>query len=336
MGTVMTPVIGWPAMRALICDDYTGIDGLRIGELEDPKPGPGSVLVEVTAATVNFADVLMVKGDYQIRPEPPFAPGYELAGTVLESNDAASLSPGDRVAGFTFHGALAEKAVVQQQNVARLPDAISFDVGSTLPGGYGTSYHGLVDRARLKQGETLLVLGASGGVGLSAVQIGHALGARVIAAVSSEEKARAVRDSGADEVIRYDQVGIRDGIKDLTGGVGVDVVYDPVGGDITEEVLRSTAWNGRLLVVGFAAGGIPRIPLNLPLLKGNAIVGVFWGRFTQEEPEKHQENFATIVDWAETGRITPLIQKTYALDDGAEALRWIEGRNAIGRVVVRP
>lgn len=321
-------------MRALICDDYTGIDGLRVGDLTDPHPGPGSVLVEVKAATVNFADVLMVKGDYQIRPDPPFSPGYELAGTVLEANDAGGLAPGDRVAGFTFHGALAEKAVVLAQNAARLPESIGFDVGSTLPGGYGTSYHALVDRARLAEGETLLVLGASGGVGLAAVQIGHALGARVIAAVSSEEKAEAVRGSGADEVIRYDQVGLREGIKEVTDGSGVDVVYDPVGGDLTEQALRSTAWNGRLLVIGFAGGGIPTIPLNLPLLKGNSIVGVFWGRFTQEEPERHRENFATILRWAESGRIRPLIQKRYQLDDAAAALRWIEDRNAIGRVVV--
>lgn len=323
-------------MRALICDDYAGIDGLRVGELADPERGSGSVLVKVEAVTVNFADVLMVKGEYQIRPDPPFAPGYELAGTVIEADEDSGLSPGDRVCGFAFHGGLAEKAVLLAQNVARLPESIGFEVGSTLPGGYGTSYHALVDRGRLEREETLLVLGASGGVGLAAVQIGRALGARVIAAVSSEEKARAVRGSGADEVIRYDQVGIREGIDQLTEGAGVDVVYDPVGGDITEQVLRSTAWNGRLLVVGFAAGGIPRIPLNLPLLKGNSIVGVFWGRFTQEDPERHVANFATIVDWAARGRISPVIQKTYTLDDGAEAMRWIEGRNAIGRVVVTP
>jgi NADPH2:quinone reductase len=271
-----------------------------------------------------------------VRPDPPFAPGYELAGRVLQADEGGEFSSGDRVCGFAFHGALAERALLSSQNVARLPDSIDYSVGSTLPGGYGTSYHALVDRARLEKGETLLVLGASGGVGLAAVQIGHVLGARVIAAVSSDGKADAVRASGADDVIRYDQVGIRDGINDLTEGAGVDVVYDPVGGDLTEQVLRSTSWNGRLLVIGFAAGGIPRIPLNLPLLKGNSIVGVFWGRFTQEEPEKHRENFATIVEWAENGLIEPLIQKTYSLAEGADALRWLEGRNAIGRVVVEP
>jgi NADPH2:quinone reductase len=323
-------------MRALICDDYVGIEGLRVGELPDPEPGPGSVLIHVDAVAVNFADTLMVKGEYQIRPDPPFAPGYEMAGTVLEANDALGLVRGQRVCGFSFYGGLAEKAVLLARNTAPLPDSISTDVGSTLPGGYGTSYHALVDRAHLVEGEKLLVLGASGGVGMAAVQIGNALGARVIAAVSSEEKADAARAAGAHEVIRYDDMGLRDGIDDLTSGSGVDVVYDPVGSDLTEQALRATAWNGRLLVVGFAAGGIPSIPLNLPLLKGNSIVGVFWGRFTQEEPERHAANFATLVEWAAAGKIRPTIQKKFSLDDGAQALQWVADRKAIGRVIVNP
>lgn len=323
-------------MRALICDDYGGIESLRVGELPDPEPEPGSVLVGVEAVAVNFADALMVKGQYQIRPDPPFAPGYELAGTVLEVNGADGLAAGDRIAGFTFHGGMAERAVIQASNAARLPDSIDFDVASTLPGGYGTSYHALVDRADIQSGETLLVLGASGGVGMAAVQIGRALGATVIAAVSSDEKASAAREAGAHEVVRYDQVPIRDAIEEVTDGAGVDVVYDPVGGETTNQVLRSTNWNGRLLVVGFAAGDIPTIPLNLPLLKGNSIVGVFWGRFTQEEPEKHRANFARIVEWAAEGRINPIIQKRLSLDDGADALQWVADRKAIGRVVINP
>lgn len=307
-----------------------------MGELPDPEPGPGSVLVDVEAVTVNFADTLMVKGQYQIKPDPPFAPGYELAGTVTSANQAEGLSPGDRIAGFTFHGGLAEKAVIQVQNAALLPDEIDSNVASTLPGGYGTSYHALVDRADLRAGETLLVLGASGGVGMAAVQIGRALGARVIAAVSSEEKAAAATAAGAEEVIRYDQVPIRAGIDEMTDGGGVDVVYDPVGGDTTEQVLRSINWNGRLLVVGFAAGDIPLIPLNLPLLKGNSIVGVFWGRFTQEEPDRHRANFARIVEWAAEGKIAPIIQRQYTLDEGAAALQWVADRKAIGRVIVNP
>lgn len=323
-------------MRALISDGYDGIDALRLGELPDPEPGPGSVLVKVEAVTVNFADTLMVKGEYQVKPEPPFAPGYELAGTIIVANQAEGLSPGDRVCGFAYYGALAEKAVVDARNVALIPDTMAADVASTLPGGYGTSYHALVDRARLREGETLLVLGASGGVGMAAVQIGRVLGAKVIAAVSSKEKAEAAIAAGAHDVIRYDETGIREGIEQTTSGGGVDVVYDPVGGDTTEQVLRSTNWNGRLLVVGFAAGDIPRIPLNLPLLKGNALVGVFWGRFTQEEPKKHEANFATIVDWASEGKLSPIIQKRYTLDEAADALQWLADRKAIGRVVVLP
>lgn len=323
-------------MRALICDDYEGIDALRVGELPDPETGPGSILVGVEAVTVNFADTLMVKGEYQIRPETPFAPGYELAGTVLEANEAPGLEPGDRVAGFTFHGALAEKAVIAVQNAMKIPDSLGSDVASTLPGGYGTSYHALVDRGRLQAGETLLVLGASGGVGMAAVQLGAVIGARVVAAVSTDEKAEAARLAGAHEVVRYDQTPIREAIEKVTEGGGVDVVFDPVGGEITEQVLRSTRWNGRLLVIGFAAGDIPSIPLNLPLLKGNAIVGVFWGRFTQEEPERHRENFARIVEWAAEGKISPIIQTKYPLDEAQAALRWIADRKAVGRVVVRP
>ena len=323
-------------MRALICVDYSGIDSLRVGELPDPEPGPGSILVRVESVTVNFADTLMVKGQYQIRPDPPFAPGYELAGTVLESNQDADFSPGDRVAAFTFHGGMAEKAVIQTENAARLPDSVDLDAGATLPGGYGTSYHALVDRAALQPDETLLVLGASGGVGMAAVQIGRVLGARVIAAVSSEDKAQAATKAGANDVIRYDQAPIREAIEEITAGGGVDVVYDPIGGETTEQVLRSTNWNGRLLVVGFAAGDIPSIPLNLPLLKGNAILGVFWGRFTREEPKRHQSNFARIVEWAAEGKLEPLIQKRYPLDEAAQALQWVEDRKAIGRVIVNP
>lgn len=323
-------------MRALICDDYSGIASLRVGELPDPEPGPGTILVRVESVTVNFADTLMVRGQYQVRPDPPFAPGYELAGTVIDVNDAPGLTHGDRICGFTFHGAMAEQAVVQAGNAARIPDDIEFDTASTLPSGYGTSYHALVDRARLDPGETLLVLGASGGVGMAAVQIGKLLGARVLAAVSSDEKAKAATSAGAHETIRYDRVDIRDAIGELTGGDGVDVVFDPVGGDTTEQVLRSTNWNGRLLVVGFAAGDIPKIPLNLPLLKGNSIVGVFWGRFTQEEPERHAANFAQIVEWAAAGQIRPIIQRTYSLDDGAAAMQWVADRRAVGRVVINP
>lgn len=323
-------------MQALICDDYGGVDALRVGELPAPKPDPGSVLIEVESVAVNFADILLVSGEYQLRPEPPFAPGYEVAGTVVVANQAPGVSPGDRVAGFLWYGGMAERAVLKASNLVVLPDAIAFDPAATLPGTYGTSYHALVDRARLDAGETLLVLGASGGVGMAAVQIGRCLGATVIGAVSSAEKARAVEDAGAAAVIRYDETPLREAIDEVTDGAGVDVVYDPVGGEMTEMALRSTRWNGRLLVIGFAAGRIPDIPLNLPLLKGNSIVGVFWGRFTTEQPEKHMANLRTIVDWVKQGRLQPVIQRSFPLIDGKDAMSWVAERKAIGRVVINP
>ncbi|MDH3190260.1 MAG: NADPH:quinone oxidoreductase family protein [Acidimicrobiia bacterium] len=323
-------------MRALICDEYTGIDNLRFGELPDPTPKPGSALIEVEAAAVGFADSLVVAGLYQMRPDLPFAPGSEAAGTVLATGGIDGIAPGDRVCGFVGFGGLAERALMPANAIVRLPESISFDTGAAIPVSYGTSYHALVDRARLEAGEDLLVLGASGGVGLAAVQIGKALGANVIAAVSSAAKAEAVRDAGADHVIRYDEVPLRDGIAEVTNGAGVDVVYDPVGGESTEHALRSTKWNGRLLVVGFAAGQIPSIPINLTLVKGNAIIGVFWGRHYMEQPDENERNFRQIMTWVEDGTLSPLIQKVFPLEDGAEAIRWVAERKAIGRVVVKP
>ena len=323
-------------MRALISDDFTGIDALRIGDLPDPQPGPGCVLIEVEAAAVSFADSLMVSGLYQFRPEPPFAPGYEVAGTVTMANQARGLSPGDRVCGFLLHGGLAEKAVLKASNTAKLPEEVGFEVGAVIPATYGTSYHALVDRAGLNEGETLLVLGAAGGVGLAAVQIGKALGATVIGAVSSDEKAQLVTECGADEVIRYDQTPLREGIDRATDGSGVDVVYDPVGGEMTELALRSTRWRGRVLVVGFAAGGIPEISMNIPLLKGNALVGVFWGRFTDEEPERSEENTRLLIRMVQEGRVRPVIDRTFPLERADEALAWVADRRASGKVVVIP
>lgn len=323
-------------MQALICDDYGGIEALRVGELPAPTPGIGSVLIEVESVAVNYADTLLVSGQYQLRPDPPFAPGYEVAGTVIDANQADGVSPGDRVAGFLWYGGMAERAVMSTANLVVLPDSITFDVASTLPGTYGTSYHALVDRGRVQPGETLLVLGASGGVGMAAVQIGKALEATVVAAVSSQEKEEAAAEAGAHHVIRYDREPLREGIDRVTDGHGVDVVFDPVGGDTTEQALRSTRWGGRLLVIGFAAGGIPQIPLNLPLLKGNSIVGVFWGRFTTEDPDRHQQNLRRIVDWVVDGRLHPLVQRNYSLGEGREAMRWVAARKAIGRVVVNP
>lgn len=323
-------------MRALICDDYGGIDALRVGELPEPVPSPGSVLIAVESVVVNFADTLMVKGDYQMRPEPPFAPGYEMAGTVIVANKAPGFSPGDRVCGFHWYGGMAERSVLLSQNITKLPDSIPSDVGCTISGTYGTSFHALVDRGQIREGENLLVLGAAGGVGTAAVQIGKALGANVIAAVSTEHKASFVTQAGADHVIRYDQTPLRDGIGEATGGAGVDVVFDPVGGEWTELALRSTRWGGRVLVIGFAAGTIPEVSLNIPLLKGNSIMGVFWGRFTTEQPELHKANESRLVEWVEQGRLNPIIQSVYPLDEAKDAMRWVADRKAMGRVIVNP
>ncbi|MET0567234.1 MAG: NADPH:quinone oxidoreductase family protein [Acidimicrobiia bacterium] len=323
-------------MRALICDRYDGLDALRIGEMPDPTPPPGAVLVSVKAAAVNFQDLLVVAGQYQIKPELPFVPGNEFAGVVETANGVGDFSPGDRVVGFVGTGAMAERATAYVGAITRLPDHIGFVVGAAIPVAYGTSYHALVDRARLRAEETLLVLGAAGGVGIAAIQIGKALGAKVVAAVSSDQKARVAEDAGADEVIRYDDVPLRDGIAAATFGEGVDVVYDPVGGNATELALRSINWNGRLLVVGFASGDIPRIPLNLTLVKGNSIVGVFWGRFNIEEPVKSAENNQIVMDWVADGTLSPLVQKILPLDDAVQALRWVAERKVVGRVVVTP
>lgn len=231
---------------------------------------------------------------------------------------------------------MAERATAFPGAIVRLPDQIGFDIGAAVPVAYGTAYHALVDRAALRADETLLVLGAAGGVGIAAVQVGKALGATVLAAVSSAEKAIVARDAGADDVIRYDQVPLRDGIAAGTSGAGVDVVYDPVGGEATELALRSTNWRGRLLVIGFTSGDIPQIPLNLTLVKGNAVVGVFWGRFNIEEPERSAENNQIVMDWVADGTLRPLVQKTFPLDEAVEALRWVADRKVVGRVVVTP
>ncbi|HEU4915763.1 MAG TPA: NADPH:quinone oxidoreductase family protein [Acidimicrobiia bacterium] len=323
-------------MRALICDSYDGWQALRVGEMPDPEPLHGTALVRVEAAAVNFADLLVVAGQYQVKPELPFVPGNEFAGVVETADGVEGLSPGDRVCGFVGMGALAEWTIAYPGAIMPLPETIGFEEGAAIPVAYGTSYHALVDRAGLVEGETLLVLGAGGGVGISAVQIGKALGARVLAAVSSADKADAVRAAGADSVIRYDRVPLRDGIAAATSGGGVDVVYDPVGGAATEQAVRSTNWNGRVLVVGFASGVIPKIPLNLNLVKGNSVIGVFWGRFNLEEPERSSENNRRIMEWVADGTLRPLVQKTYPLADALEAMRWVAERKVIGRVVITP
>lgn len=322
-------------MRALICNSFDGVDSLQVGELPDPALRPGTARIEVEAAAVDFADILMVSGQYQLRPELPFVPGTEWSGVVAETMDLPGWEAGSRVCGFIPYGAMAQKVVAPGDAIIPVPEHISLQTAAAVPVAYGTSYHALVDRAGLHREETLLVLGAAGGVGLAAVQIGKVLEATVIAAVSTEEKAAAVAEAGADAVIRYDRTDLRESIAELTGGRGVDVVYDPVGGELTEQALRDTRWGGRLLVVGFASGKIPRIPLNLTLVKGNAVIGVFWGRFTEEEPRRSAANNRVIMDWVGTGRVRPLVQRTFPLEEAGDAMRWVAGRRAVGRVVVR-
>lgn len=322
-------------MQALICDDFTGIEDLRVGDLPDPEPFPGTALVRIEAAAVNFADSLIVSGDYQARPEAPFAPGSEIAGVIESADGLDGFAVGDRVCGFVgLTGGMAEKGILFPNTMTVLPDEIPFETGAAIPVAYGTAHHALVDRADLDADDTLLVLGAAGGVGLAAVQMGKMIGSRVVAAVSSEEKEAFVRDAGADYIIRYDEVPLREGINEATGGAGVDVVYDPVGGELTELALRDTKWNGMLLVIGFASGKVPRIPINLNLVKGNSIVGVFYGRHVMEEPKKSAEDLKKIVDWVAEGKLSPYVQKTFPLEQAADAIEWVADRKVIGRVVV--
>lgn len=323
-------------MRALICSTLDGIDALAVGELPDPELTAGSARVRIEAAGVNFPDLLVTRGLYQDQPQLPFAPGMEMAGTVIEkADDVTSMTTGDRVFGFLPHGGFAQQTAVPAAALYPMPDSMSFESAAALPIAYGTGYHALVDRGRLTSGETLLVLGAAGGVGMAAVQIGLAIGAKVVGAVSSEAKARAVADAGATEVIRYDQEALRDGLRRLAPE-GVDVVYDPVGGDMTEAAFRSLAWQGRHLVIGFAAGSIPALPVNLALLKGASLVGVFWGRFTALDPAANRANFVTLTRMWEEGRIDPVISDAYPLDDAVDAMRLLAGREAIGKLIVRP
>lgn len=323
-------------MRALICSSLDGIESLTVGELPSPDLVPGSARVRVGATGVNFPDLLVTRGLYQEQPDLPFAPGMEMAGTVEEvSDDVATVAVGDRVFGYLSHGGYAEQTVVGAEALYPVPDEMSLETAAALPIAYGTSYHALVDRGGLAPGETLLVLGAAGGVGMAAMQLGVALGAQVIGAVSSDEKAAAVAAAGPSAVIRYDQEGLRDGLKRVAPS-GVDMVYDPVGGDMTESAFRSLAWKGRHLVIGFAAGPIPSLPVNLALLKGASLVGVFWGRFAATEPAANRANFTTLTQMWSDGRIDPVVTEVFPLERAAEALGRMGSRGAIGKLVVNP
>jgi NADPH2:quinone reductase len=322
-------------MQAVLCRQYGPPDQLVVAEVPAPVAAAGQVLIEVRAAGVNFPDSLIVKGEYQTKPELPFAPGSEVAGVVRAvAADVADFAVGDRVIAFTGIGGFAGAVAVDASRVWRIPDSMDFVSGAAFVIAYGTSHHALKDRAALQPGETLLVLGAAGGVGLTAIQIGKALGARVIAAASSADKLALCRAHGADELIDYRSEDLRARLKTLTAGNGVDVVYDPVGGDYAEPVLRSMAFLGRYLVIGFAAGSIPKIPLNLPLLKVSAIIGVFWGAFARARPQHNRENFQELFAWYAQGKLKPHISATYPLARAAEAITAVMNREAKGKVVL--
>ena len=324
-------------MQAIICNSWGLPDTLILEELPDPVPGPGQVAVEIRAAGVNFPDVLIIQNKYQFKPPLPFIPGSELAGVITAIGDGvADFNVGDRVIAFTAQGAFAQRIVAPVQALMPMPAAMDFDTAAAITLTYGTSHHAVVDRAELKAGETMLVLGAAGGVGLAAIEIGKALGARVIAAASSDDKLRICRDHGADVTINYDEQDLREAIKSATNGKGPDVIYDPVGGHYAEPAFRSIAWRGRYLVVGFANGEIPKLPLNLMLLKGASLVGVFWGEFARREPAKNRQAMLQLMGWLGDGTIRPHISGRYALADTAAALNDMAARKVTGKVVITP
>lgn len=325
------------SMQALRCHAFGPIADLVVEDVPSPVPGAGEVLIDVHAASINYPDTLMVQGLYQVKPALPFTPGAELAGVVVAVGEGVRhLQVGDRVAASTGTGAFAQQAVADAARVMPLPDGMDFDAGASFVLAYGTSLHALRTIAKLQAGETLLVLGAAGGVGIAAVQIAKALGARVIAAASSDAKRRLAREAGADETVDYTQAEWRRDIERLTGGQGADVVYDAVGGSYAEPALRATAWRGRYLVVGFAAGEIPKLPLNLALLKERAILGVFWGAAMTREPRQLAADLKQLSAWFAEGRVTPPVTEQVPLAGAAAAMSRLANRQAMGKLVVRP
>lgn len=325
------------SMRAVRIHALTGPSGLRVDEVPEPTPGAGEVLIDVRAAGVNFPDVLLSHGKYQFKPDPPFVPGGEAAGVVRAVGaGVSSLAPGDRVAVTMLHGAFAEAIVVPELAAVKVPENVGFEAAAATLLTYATTYHALVDRAGLRAGETLLVLGAAGGVGIAAVEIGKWLGAKVIAAASTDEKVAFCKERGADQGICYGREDLKERTKVLTGGQGADVIYDPVGGALAEPALRSIAWQGRYLVIGFAAGDIPKIPLNLVLLKGCQIVGVFWGSFAMREPQKNREHAARLFAAVAEGKLRPHVDAALPFDRASEALERLTQRQVKGKIVLVP
>ena len=324
-------------MKAVLCKEYGMPETLVIEEVEPLRAGKWQVVVTVKACGVNFPDTLIIQRKYQFKPPMPFSPGSEVAGIVKEVGEGVTgISVGDHVIASTGWGGFAEEVVVSANKIIPMPAGLDFTIASAFVLTYGTAYHALKDRAQIQPGETLLVLGAAGGVGIAAIEIGKQLGARMIAAASSDEKLEVCRQHGASEVINYTSQDLRERIKEITGGQGIDVIFDPVGGSYTEPALRSMAWKGRFLVIGFAGGEIPRIPLNLPLLKGFSIVGVFWGSFTEHEPQRSAQNLQELMRWLSQGILKPHISATYPLEQASDALYDMLNRKVLGKPVLVP
>ncbi len=323
-------------MKAVLCKAFGPADTLVVEDVSSPEIKKNEVLLDVHAAGINFPDTLIIEGKYQFKPPFPFSPGGEASGVISAVGEKVShLKVGDRVMALTGWGSCAEQIAVPAYNILPMPDAMDFTTAAAFSMTYGTAMHALKQRGALQAGETLLVLGASGGVGLAAIEIGKAMGARVIAAASSAEKLEVARQAGADELINYQDEDIRERLKTLTKGQGVDVVIDPVGGDLFETVFRSIAWNGRMLVIGFASGTIPSLPANLPLLKGAAVIGVFWGSFAQRQPQDNVANFQQLFAWFAEGKLKPLVSQTFALEDTAQAINTLAARKAVGKLVIK-
>lgn len=324
-------------MRAVVCKSLGPPDNLVVEEQNDLTPKANEVCIKVHACGVNFPDTLIVEGKYQLRPEPPFTPGSEVAGEVLSVGEKVRhVRPGDRVTALVQVGGFADQACAAGEAVMPIPQEMNFTQASAFPLVYGTVMHALTQRGALQSGETLLVLGAGGGVGLAAVQIGKIMGARVIAAASTQEKLSLAKHYGADETVNYSYGSFKDSVKKLTNGQGADVIFDPVGGDLGQECLSCVNWRGRYLVIGFAAGDIPHIAANRLLLKGASAVGVFWGAFVAREPKVNFENFEQLFEWFSEGKLRPHISKTYPLDDAAQALADMRARRVTGKVALLP
>ncbi|HEX6591365.1 MAG TPA: NADPH:quinone oxidoreductase family protein [Moraxellaceae bacterium] len=324
-------------MKAVLCKQHGLPETLVVEDIASPVPGPKQVLISVKACGVNFPDTLIIQNLYQFKPALPFSPGGELAGVVKAVGEGVKhLQVGQPVLAFTGWGGFAEEVLADSKQVVPLPPGLDFAVAAAFMMTYGTSYHGLRDRAQIQPGEILLVLGAAGGVGLAAIELGKKMGARVIAAASSAEKLAVCKEHGADEVINYETEDLKERVKALTDGHGADVIYDPVGGKYAEPALRSIAWKGRYLVVGFAAGDIPKIPLNLALLKGCAIMGVFWGDFATREPQANMANGMQLFQWLMQGELKPHVSQRYPLEKAGEALRALMERRVTGKIVLLP